>query len=75
MDSLTEEEMEQMPFTGIKFSFLELNKLIEVLNQAKTAPWLSDVQMAPLVASPNGETAYNLGVQNFVFGCSSFREY
>ena len=44
-DSLTEEEMEQMPFTGIKFSFLELNKLIEVLNQAKTAPWLSDVQM------------------------------
>ena len=45
MDSLTDEEMEQMPFTGIKFSFLELNKLIEVLNQAKTAPWLSDVQM------------------------------
>ena len=45
MDSLTEEDMEQMPFTGIKFSFLELNKLIEVLNQAKTAPWLSDVQM------------------------------
>ena len=44
-DSLTDEEMEQMPFTGIKFSFLELNKLIEVLNQAKTAPWLSDVQM------------------------------
>ena len=40
MDSLTEEEMEQMPFTGIKFSFLELNKLIEVLNQAKTAPGL-----------------------------------
>ena len=45
MDSLTDEEMGQMPFTGIKFSFLELNKLIEVLNQAKTAPWLSDVQM------------------------------
>ena len=44
-DSLTEKEMEQMPFTGVKFSFLELNKLIEVLNQAKTAPWLSDVQM------------------------------
>ena len=45
MDSLTDEEMEQMPFTGIKFSFIELSKLIEVLNQAKTAPWLSDVQM------------------------------
>ena len=45
LDSLPDKEMEQMPFTGIKFSFLELNKLIEVLNQAKTAPWLSDVQM------------------------------
>jgi len=43
MDSLTDAEIEQMPFASIKFSFLELKKLVDVLNQAKTAPWLSSV--------------------------------
>ena len=45
IDSLSEEDMELLPSMGVKFSFSELTKLVEVLNQAKTAPWLSDVQM------------------------------
>ena len=45
LDSLSEEDMKLLPSMGVKFSFSELTKLVEVLNQAKTAPWLSDVQM------------------------------
>lgn len=45
IDSLSEEDMELLPSMGVKFSFSELTKLVEVLNQAKTAPWLSDAQM------------------------------
>ena len=45
LDSLSKEDMELLPSMGVKFSFSELTKLVEVLNQAKTAPWLSDVQM------------------------------
>ena len=45
IESLSEEDMELLPSMGVKFSFSELTKLVEVLNQAKTAPWLSDAQM------------------------------
>ena len=45
LDSLSEEDMKLLPSMGVKFSFSELTKLVEVLNQAKTAPWLSDAQM------------------------------
>ena len=43
LDSLTEDDMKLMPSMGVKFSFSELNKLVEVLNQTKTAPWLSNI--------------------------------
>jgi len=42
LDSLTKDDMKLMPSMSVKFSFSELNQLIDVLNQTKTAPWLSD---------------------------------